>query len=138
MNEDLESGIEHMEICRPPDSSSRAVHFDADSVQDHQGIIIKIRNALSGEFSHIADVHLGFLKVSRRQIFRPKWIIAPENTSYFNPTLCHYINVFIIQVFHKYEIQFALPVSCLPSSNTSNATFKIVPRLMEPPNIYCR
>ena len=64
MNEDLESGIEHMEICRPPESS-RGVHFDADSVQDHQEIIIKIRTASSGAFSHIVDVHLGFLKVSR-------------------------------------------------------------------------
>ena len=65
MNEDLESGIEHMELCRPPDSSSRAVHFDADSVEDHQEIIIKARNASLGASTHIVDVHLGFLKVSR-------------------------------------------------------------------------
>ena len=68
MNEDLESGIEHMELCRPPDSSSRAVHFDADSVQDHQEIIIKVRNASSEASTHIVDVHLGFLKVSRGPI----------------------------------------------------------------------
>ena len=64
MNEDLESGIEHMELCKPPDSSSRAVHFDADSVEDHQEIIIKVRNASSGASTPIVDVHLGFLKVS--------------------------------------------------------------------------